>query len=135
MFERIYSPDALLEQMTTLGHTFVLLSVENEEQASKLVGFAAFGLADASGKTVKLHKIYVLPATQGSGFGKQLLTEVENRCRALGAEALLLNVNRYNKARHFYEKQGFVVVREEDIAIGPYWMNDFVMRKPLVNLG
>jgi ribosomal protein S18 acetylase RimI-like enzyme len=39
-----------------------------------------------------------------------------------------LNVNRNNQAKHFYEKIGFNVIREEDIPIGPYWMNDYVMR-------
>lgn len=49
----------------------------------------------------------------------------------LGAENLDLNVNRYNKARFFYEKVGFVIIKEEDIPMGEYWMNDFVMRKVL----
>jgi hypothetical protein len=40
-------------------------------------------------------------------------------------------VNRYNNAKSFYEKMGFAIVREEDIPIGPYWMNDYVMRKAL----
>jgi hypothetical protein len=26
---------------------------------------------------------------------------------------------------------GFAIAYEEDIPIGPYWMNDFVMRKEL----
>ncbi len=48
----------------------------------------------------------------------------------LGGTALQLNVNRSNKARFFYEKLGFNVVREEDIDIGNnYFMNDFVMEK------
>lgn len=131
MFDLIYAPEALLEQMTTLGHTFVLLEANDDENGFTPRGFAAFSLAGPENKTAKLQKIYVLPATQGSGFGRLLLQEVEDRCRALGVTNLLLNVNRYNKARSFYEKLGFSVLREEDIAIGPYWMNDFVMNKPL----
>jgi ribosomal protein S18 acetylase RimI-like enzyme len=39
-----------------------------------------------------------------------------------------LNVNRYNPAKDFYEKLGFKIILEEDIPIGQYWMNDYVMR-------
>ncbi|GAB3883187.1 GNAT family N-acetyltransferase [Spirosoma agri] len=132
MFTTMYAPESLLDQMTTQQQTFVLLETDGEGQDSALLGFAAFAPYGPDDSVFKLHKIYVLPATQGSGLGKMLLTEVENRCRTLGGTELLLNVNRYNKARTFYEKQGFRVVREEDIAIGPYWMNDYVMSKPLL---
>ncbi|WP_338867981.1 GNAT family N-acetyltransferase [Spirosoma sp. SC4-14] len=135
MFLTMYSPEALLEQMTTMGHTFVLLETQESTDNPVLWGFAAFAPYKPENKSFKLHKIYVLPATQGSGYGKMLINEVEKRCRDLGAQELLLNVNRYNKARQFYEKQGFRVLRQEDIAIGPYWMNDYIMSKPLMPVG
>jgi hypothetical protein len=38
-------------------------------------------------------------------------------------------VNRYNKAKGFYEKLGFKVIGKEDIDIGNgYLMNDYVMQ-------
>jgi hypothetical protein len=41
-------------------------------------------------------------------------------------------VNRYNKARAFYEKLGFVVIDEKDFDIGNgYFMNDYVMEKKI----
>lgn len=136
MFDQLYAPDALLNQMTVRGHTFVLAETQTDEQTPELVGFASYGLAGKAadvpvGQAFKLHKIYVLPSTQGTGLGRQLLVEVELRCWQNGGNELLLNVNRYNKARLFYEKLGFQVIREEDVAIGPYWMNDFVMSKAL----
>jgi ribosomal protein S18 acetylase RimI-like enzyme len=60
-----------------------------------------------------------------------LLQEVEKAILAKGKNILELNVNKYNPAKDFYEKMGFEVAYEEDIPIGPYWMNDFVMRKKL----
>jgi diamine N-acetyltransferase len=127
MFDRTYSPESLLSQMTEQGHTFLLV----ESEQAGLLGFASFGPAADEPETAKLHKIYVLPQTQGGGLGRALLTEVEVRVRALGGRVLRLNVNRHNRARDFYERYGFAVVREEDITIGPYWMNDFVMEKQL----
>lgn len=125
MFELIYAPDALLNQMNA-GHTFILAEAEGE-----LTGFASFSPVDNKPGLFKLHKIYVLPGTQGTGLGKLLLSDVTDRCRHLGGTRLRLNVNRFNRARAFYEKQGFSVVGEEDIPIGPYWMNDFIMELPL----
>ena len=57
-----------------------------------------------------------------------LVEEVKRRLKMQGIHTLDLNVNRHNKAREFYEKLGFAVIQEEDVPIGPYWMNDYVMR-------
>jgi ribosomal protein S18 acetylase RimI-like enzyme len=70
----------------------------------------------------------VLPENHGKGYGKLLVDEVINHISAKGIEVLELNVNRFNNARTFYERIGFQVVREEDVPVGPYFMNDFVMR-------
>ncbi|MBE9462599.1 GNAT family N-acetyltransferase [Dyadobacter subterraneus] len=124
MFEKIYSKNALENQMTQGGQQFMLLF-----NAEIPKGFAA--ISEEAPGYFKLHKIYVLPTTQGTGAGKFLLTAVENYVRSLGGKKLALNVNRYNKARSFYEKMNFTVTREVDVPIGPYWMNDFIMEKQL----
>jgi diamine N-acetyltransferase len=125
MFGIIYTPEALKQQMQE-GQTFLLLYDGNEA-----LGFAAYSVKDKAERSYKLNKIYLLPNRQGEGLGKRLLDAVENEVRALGARYLDLNVNRYNKAKDFYERCGYEVYYEEDIPIGPYWMNDFVMRKQL----
>ncbi|GAA4450542.1 GNAT family N-acetyltransferase [Nibrella saemangeumensis] len=126
MFDRMYSDSSLKEQMTQLGHTFVVA-----EEDSVVLGFASFNRIDATKQVYKLQKIYVLPGTQGSGVGRLLLDEVESQCRERGGQTLWLNVNRYNRAITFYKRQGFSVLREEDIPVGPYWMNDYLMEKAL----
>ncbi len=68
------------------------------------------------------------PENQGNGYGRLLIEEVKRRLIIENIRILDLNVNRFNKAKEFYEKMGFSVLREEDVPIGPYWMNDFVMR-------
>lgn len=95
------------------------------------VGFAAYSVKDEAENIYKLNKIYVLPQSQGKGYGKTLLTAVEGEVKQHGARALDLNVNRHNKAKQFYERCGYHVHVQEDIPIGPYWMNDYVMRKAL----
>jgi len=123
MLDRIYSRETLSEVMTNKLQHFIILYDEKGPQ-----GFAAYGVRPEDRKVVKLHKIYVLPKNHGKGYGKLLLNEVINRIMSLGIRTLDLNVNRYNSARHFYERMGFKIIREEDVVIGEYFMNDYVMR-------
>jgi ribosomal protein S18 acetylase RimI-like enzyme len=76
----------------------------------------------------KIHKIYVLPETQGAGLGRKFFEFVKENAKDKQQKAIFLNVNKYNKALYFYEKLGFSIVKEEVIAIGNnYVMDDFVM--------
>lgn len=123
MLDTIYSLPALTEVIMDGSQKFILLLNENIPE-----GFAAFGPRREDYSIYKLHKIYVLPHNHGRGFGKLLIEEVKKRIRTEGATALDLNVNRTNPARLFYEKVGFQIIREEDVPIGTFWMNDYVMR-------
>ncbi len=130
MYRVIYTPAALKRQMAEEHHTFLLAFVDGQP-----AGYASFGplpAADgASAVDYKLHKIYVLPTQQGQGLGLHLIEAVEEAARQAGGHTLDLNVNRYNPAISFYERRGFVRQREENVPIGPYFMNDYVMRKTL----
>ncbi|HWZ02763.1 MAG TPA: GNAT family N-acetyltransferase, partial [Mucilaginibacter sp.] len=126
MLDEIYSARKLASQLTHQTQTYLLLV-----EAGKPVAFAAYSPREENPEIYKLHKLYCLPETQGKGYGKILIKEVINETLEAGKHVLDLNVNRYNKAKDFYEKMGFVVAYEEDIPIGKYWMNDYVMRKEL----
>jgi ribosomal protein S18 acetylase RimI-like enzyme len=126
MYRVIYTPASLQRQMTDDQHTFLLLFTEDQP-----VGFASFSRLPDAHNVFKLHKIYVLPSHQGQRLGQHLVAAVEAAARTAGGQALELNVNRHNPALAFYEHQGFTRNREEDIPIGPFWMNDYIMRKEL----
>ncbi|MBT1698265.1 GNAT family N-acetyltransferase [Fulvivirgaceae bacterium PWU4] len=126
MLDAIYSAEALQRTMENGSQTFIILHDERGPQ-----GFASYGPKPGSADVIKLHKIYVLPDNHGKGYGKLLIDEVKKRTLALKINTLDLNVNRYNKAKSFYEKIGFQVIGEEDVPIGPYWMNDYIMRLQL----
>ncbi len=128
MLKLIYSIESLTLQFEEQHQVFLILYHE-----SNPCGFASYSAYD-EGERWKLHKIYVDPVLQGKGLGKFLLNEVITRVKIAGGKFLLLNVNRHNKARNFYETQGFHVTGEEDIDIGEgYFMNDFVMEICLVD--
>lgn len=124
--QRFYSPEALKEQMTVKNHTFLIAETEDDES----VGFAAYSQVEKG--VFRLQKLYVLPTTQGKNVGRSLLEVVEDECRTAGGKKLVVNVNRYNKAKTFYERLGFTVVREEDIDIGDGFLHeDFALEKEL----
>lgn len=126
MLGTIYTRDKILGQLEKGEQTYLLLIEEGTP-----VAFAAYSPREEDADIYKLHKLYCLPATQGKGYGKILINAVVDKIKEAGKHTLDLNVNRYNKAKDFYERMGFTIAYEEDIAIGPYWMNDYVMRKEL----
>lgn len=80
--------------------------------------------------SIKLNKIYVTPMSQGKGIGNQLIQKTYQICEKNKCLYIELNVNRFNKAIHFYEKNKFKIVGEVDIEIGNgYLMEDFIMKR------
>ena len=121
MIENLYGEKNLKDGMNN-GETFLLIHDKNGFQ-----GFVSYNTWKEKPSAWKIHKLYVLPENHGSGYGRRLVNEVFDRGRNSGITTIALNVNRHNPALTFYEKLGFTVLREEDIPIGTYWMNDYVM--------
>lgn len=123
MLDLMYS-ERSLEQQFAQGHNF-LLAKENEEP----VAFASYGKTDKPG-VYKLHKLYALPSQQGKGVGKKLIEYIIEDIKKQNAIALQLQVNRQNVAVKFYERLGFIIIKEDDFDIGGgYFMNDYIMEK------
>jgi ribosomal protein S18 acetylase RimI-like enzyme len=74
----------------------------------------------------------LLPETQGKGIGRTIIDEIEKLAHQNSSKLLSLNVNRFNEALSFYQKIGFEIVAEENIAIGNgYLMEDYRMEKKI----
>jgi diamine N-acetyltransferase len=128
MLDTIYSPQELEKVMMEGAQKFLILKDNQGYQ-----GFASFGARNEEPDVFKLHKIYILPQNQGKGYGSLLIDEIKRRLTIQGIRLLDLNVNRNNEAKEFYKKLGFKIIREEDIPIGQYWMNDYVMRLTILD--
>jgi ribosomal protein S18 acetylase RimI-like enzyme len=125
MLDMMYSTASLQKQMEEDGCTFIIVYDEKEP-----VGFASYVESDPA--IWKLNKIYVLPSQQGKGTGKFIINYIISQIKKENAKALQLQVNRDNKAKHFYEKLGFKVIQTANFDIGNgYFMNDYVMELPL----
>lgn len=124
MLNMMYSNKSIRNQVTNLNHNFILAYEDGTYH-----GFASYEI-DYNKDLVKVHKLYVLPKSQGSGSGKLLLNYIEEIAKLKKKKGLTLNVNRNNKAVSFYQSLGWEVAKEEDIDIGNgFQMNDFVMTK------
>lgn len=127
MLDWMYSIKSIEDQISEKGHVFLIAYLDNTP-----VGFASYELNYVQDKKSKLHKIYVLPSTQGTGVGKALLNEIYSASKESGNPTITLNVNKYNPSTDKYKKMGFSIVEEEVIDIGNgFIMDDYVMEKTL----
>ncbi len=125
MLAQSYTTSAIEEQMKT-GHLFFLLETDG-----LLRGFAS--IAKHTESAFKLQKLYIHQSMHHKGAGKLLISHVEGYCKTQGAVELLLNVNRNNKAKFFYEKMGYRIIEVVDIPYHQFVLNDYVMAKALSN--
>ncbi|MEO8535194.1 MAG: GNAT family N-acetyltransferase [Flavobacterium sp.] len=127
MLDLFYSDEALTAQFQKKDQLFYLIS--EHEFVLGFIGIEHYYKKEA---ITKIHKIYLLPETQGKGIGKMVVENIGKLALENNSTSLLLNVNRFNKALSFYEKIGFKVIEEVNIEIGNgYLMEDYVMQKQL----
>jgi GNAT superfamily N-acetyltransferase len=127
MLSKMYSLETLRDDLRLRAIRYERLFVSNE-----FVGFAAYGPAEEP-KLFKLHKIYLHPAWLGRGLGSLLLRHCEREAGKLGANRLMLTVNKRNtKAIAAYQRNGFSITDSVVMDIGGgFVMDDYVMTKNL----
>jgi GNAT superfamily N-acetyltransferase len=126
MLGRMYTFDILRDELE-IGIRFQTLWI-----GPRLAGFSSYGPAPRSG-SFKLHKLYLHPELHGSGFGTFLLRHCEQESVKLGANRLVLNVNKRNeKAIRAYRRNDFTIVESVILDIGQgFVIDDYVMAKDL----
>lgn len=123
MMDWMYSPENLRKQMEEEGHVYFIAYEEYEP-----VGYVS--IQPQEDDVFHLQKIYVLPYFQGAHIGSKLFDHAIKYIKEIhpGPCLMELNVNRNNKALHFYERKGMKKLREGDFPIGNgYFMNDYIM--------
>lgn len=129
MLDWMYDLDALRSQLLEKTHVFLLA-----QELGNSLGFASYEVNQGGSNKTKIHKIYILPETQGKGVGKKLLMAVSEIALKHGDTHLFLNVNKYNQtAIDFYLHLGFYEAFKEVIDIGNgFVMDDVVMEMKLI---
>lgn len=120
MLEKSYTIHALQESMKSDQDFFLAFEQENP------VGFIALKNIDEA--VLRIEKLYLLPQTQGKGFGSRLIDFAIEQAKLKHKSVIELNVNRGNPAYNFYLKKGFKVVQEVDIPYFGYILDDYVMQ-------
>ncbi len=127
MLDLFYSEAALTDSIINKGHDFLLLKVQDE-----VIGFASFEHNYRNQNVTRLHKLYLLPKSQGKGLGKLLVKAVVEKAKENSSLNISLNVNKFNPAIDFYKKVGFEIVGEEKLPIGnDFFMDDYKMELQL----
>jgi len=125
MFEKMYSTEAILQQISEQNHVFFIAY-----QKHKPLGYVS--IEQQQENIFHLHKLYILPEGQNKGLGKILINKAFDFAKETSQGqkcAMELNVNRNNKALSFYKKMGMYIHGEGDFDIGNgYFMNDYILR-------
>lgn len=86
--------------------------------------------------TIELSKFYVHPDHHGQGVANALMRAVLDIARRRDRAGIWLGVNNENvRAQRFYARHGFAVVGTKHFQVGGRLEDDFVLERPLADLG
>lgn len=123
MLEKSYTIPAVQESMRTDQDFYIAYDRD------MAIGFIA--LKEKNESILRIEKLYLLPQTQGKGFGRALIDFAKSEASSKNKSIVELNVNRGNNAYYFYLKMGFKVAEEVDIPYFGYLLDDYIMQSSL----
>lgn len=124
MLKKFQSVEAISEQIKN-GYLYFLSVHDNEP-----MGYMSMNI---SGKELFLSKFYVVSSQRGKGYGRKMITFIEELSKGKKLNKILLTVNRNNTdSIKMYEAVGFIKCGTviKDIANG-FVMDDYKMEKEL----
>lgn len=127
MMEMMYSDAKLTREINEEGFRYYIAFYRKEP-----VGYLSVQKQDTH--TLYLDKIYIKPAMQKIGLGRDLMKKAEECGREICGKGahLYLRVNKNNDAIGFYKHMGLTIEVEDKKDIGGgYYMDDYVMGKTL----
>lgn len=124
MLSEMYSQKEIESQLHNPNYHYYLIEDESTNSYEGFIGYEH----NYEDETTKLHRIYLVPESKGKGFGKAALQFLNEKAFENGNKRIILNVNKYNAARKFYESQGYKVYDEGVFDIGNgFVMDDYLM--------
>jgi len=126
MLNTMYSDSEISEHLKNPNYHYYLVF---DEISNSFDGFLGYENRYEE-NTTKLHRIYLVPESKGKGLGKKTLEFLNEQVKNSGDKKIILNVNKHNSAKNFYESQGYKIYDEGVFDIGNgYVMDDYLMEK------
>jgi ribosomal protein S18 acetylase RimI-like enzyme len=131
---RANSPDSFGNWSTDTGSRVVIAEITN---GAAPIGYSVLTTpdlpaVDTSPADIELRRIYTLSRAHGTGLGPALMAQALLDARTMGRERMLLGVYAGNeRARAFYQKQGFTEVGERQYQVGATLCDDVIYALPL----
>lgn len=126
MLDKFLSEKAIDSQIKEQGYEYYFIT-EN----SSILGFTGINTDE---NALFLSKLYIRKSVRGKGYGKEVLSFLEQLCKSRGLKYIYLTVNKNNtSAISIYKKAGFSIENDlcSDIG-GGYIMDDYMMKKYIV---
>ena len=122
-------PDAFRDWAAESGSRVVVAEIAN---GGAPIGYSLLTAPDLPAvetqpQDIELRRIYTLSRVHGTGLGPALMAQALLDARAMGRRRILLGVYAGNqRARGFYEKQGFSRVGERQYQVGATLCDDVI---------
>ncbi|MCB9195051.1 MAG: GNAT family N-acetyltransferase [Flavobacteriales bacterium] len=122
----------LLSEWENPNSRFYLLQVDNN-----IVGYLKLNLGEAQQElrnenSLEIERIYVLKSEYGKGLGQALLDYAFQIAKNKKLDLVWLGVwDKNDRARRFYEKNGFIEFGEHDFILGDDIQRDILLKKPI----
>ncbi len=124
MLSEMYSEAEISSHLSNADYHYYMIQDDNNGSYEGFIGYQHH----YEEGTTKLHRIYLVPESKGKGFGKAALQFLNGKVAENRDKRIILNVNKYNAARNFYESQGYKVYGEGVFDIGNgFVMDDYLM--------
>lgn len=131
MLGTMYSENEIMQQIQNADYHYYLIFNENDRSFEGFIGYEH----GYEKYTTKLHRIYLVPESKGKGMGKAAMDFLKIKVADAGDQKIILNVNKDNPAKKFYESQGFTAFNEVVLDIGNgFIMDDYEMEFYITNI-
>lgn len=125
MLNLFYSKAELQKHFRNANYHYVFIS----NDLGQRLGFMGWE-QDFEKDTTKLHRLYLLRAEKGKNLGRFAIQFLKDWVKKHGNHRIILNVNKHNPAKIFYEKCGYSVYNEGIFCIGNnFVMDDYLMEQ------
>ena len=130
--ENAYNEEKLYRELSNPNSSFFFVYVDE-----RLAGYLKLNEFPSQSDindidSLELERIYILKEFQGAGLGKDLLEHAISIAIEYGKKYIWLGVWEHNeRAKRFYQKNGFYRIGEHSFVVGDDVQIDYVMRKDL----